>query len=142
MLALAVVSCMAWGAGCGPQQAVTQLPEAEGKLRGITILYARAAQQLRRGPKTREDLLAPLAGKQVDNPEDLLRSPRDGEFYEIVWGLDLSGRDNGYTGPLAYEKVGVDGKRMVVNGLRQISEVDAAGLKALPFPPKYQLAVP
>lgn len=127
--------------GCNSDEVVTELPENHGKLRGVSMLYSRAATQLGRAPKTREDLLAPLAGKGVENPEDLLKSSRDGEFFEVVWGLDLVGKDRGYSGPIAFEKTGVDGKREFVNARRQISEANQAEFEQLPFPEGYKLQI-
>jgi hypothetical protein len=78
-----------------------------------------------------DELKAVLAGA-VDDPSPYFRSTRDGQDYVVVWGLQLD------TIPadtiIAYERTGVDGKRMVINRDGQAKEVSKEEFASLKFP--------
>jgi hypothetical protein len=59
-----------------------------------------------------DELKAVLAGL-VDDPSPYFRSTRDGEEYVVVWGLQLESVPADTI--IAYERTGVDGKRMVIS---------------------------
>ena len=82
-----------------------------------------------------EDLKAVLAPAEKD-PSRLLRSTRDGEEFVVVWGLDLNTTSQDTT--IAYERTGVDGKRMVVDLAGDVSEVTPEEFAKLKFPKDYQ----
>jgi hypothetical protein len=71
--------------------------------------------------------LKPFLQKQ-GNPDTLLRSPRDGELYTILYGVEINPRKlNPESLPiLAYEQKGVEGTHMVVTvfGLANMSEAE------------------
>ena len=73
------------------------------------------------------------------DPSKYVRSPRDGEEFIVVWGLDLS-RTSGDT-VVAYERKGVDGKRMVVTADSNIREVTGDELRQLKFPKDHKLEI-
>jgi hypothetical protein len=76
-----------------------------------------------------DELKAVLAGV-VDDPSPYFRSTRDGEEYVVVWGLNLDSVSADTV--IAYERTGVDGKRMVINRdgvAKEVSKEEFAGLK-------------
>jgi hypothetical protein len=120
---------------CGCQEAEPTVPPADdfGNLRGIARVYAMAHRNLGRPPQRAEELKAILAPAMKD-PSSVFRSQRDGEEYVIIWGLDVMGREFNSTTPLAYERKGVDGKRLVVNCRSEVTEVADAEFAKLKFP--------
>jgi hypothetical protein len=108
---------------------VVYTPPDTSALRGIIRFYVTAASELGRPPKNMDELksvLAPL----TNEPDKYLRSTRDGEQFVVVWGLNL------YQQPpdtiVAYERKGVDGKRLVldVNAMvREVTPEEFANLK-------------
>jgi hypothetical protein len=76
------------------------------------------------------DELKAVYAQADPDPSKYVRSARDGEEFVVVWGLNLENVPADTV--LAYEKTGVDGKRMVVslNGMvREVSEDEFATLK-------------
>lgn len=121
-------------AGCSSSNSTAPPPDVT-LLRGIIRTYATAARDLGRPPKNIDELKAVLAPVSKD-PSEYLRSSRDGEEFAVVWDLNLS------TAPqdtvLAYERKGVDGKRMVVLLNGETREVSAGEFTSLKFPKDYQ----
>jgi hypothetical protein len=77
-------------------------------------------------PKNAAELKALL--KQLspkEDPDELLRSPNDGEPYEIMWGANFD-RQTDINAIFAHEKKGVDGKRFVINVARIVSQMTDA----------------
>jgi hypothetical protein len=110
---------------------VVQTPPDTSALRGIIRFYVTAAGELGRPPKNMDELksvLAPL----TNEPDKYLRSTRDGEEFMVVWGLNL------YQQPpdtiVAYERKGVDGKRLVLDVNAMVREVTPEEFAKLKFP--------
>lgn len=124
--ALAVV------AGCGQSGGGVPDPSDGDMLRGVVTTYRMASQQLRRPPKSMDEL-AELLAPVANDPSEFLRSKRDGEEFVVVWGINV------YNAPgdtvVAYERTGVDGKRMAVTLMgetreytaEEIAEIEAKG---------------
>jgi hypothetical protein len=128
-------------AGCGSGTTVKQLPASVFQLKLIAQAYAQATESLERPPNNKQEILEFLKDKGYDNPEDILRSKVDGEEFVIHWGVDYRNVGPGSrpaTLPvLAYEKVGKDGKRQVLQ-FRYVSQVADEDLASLPFPKPYK----
>lgn len=119
-------------AGCGGP-AGPPTPDDPSRLRGITTLYSLAARELGRPPKNVDELKAILA-PATDDPSIALTSTRDQQEFVIVWGLDLTGRQANSDTIVAYERTGVEGKRMVVDCRGEVREVTPDEFKQLKFP--------
>ena len=93
-----------------------------------------AQHNLGRPPKDMGELKAVLA-PMVKDLDKYFRSERDGEEYVVVWGQNLD------TVPpetvMAYERKGVDGKRMVVTSGGRTREVTSEEFAQLKFPNGY-----
>jgi hypothetical protein len=110
-------------------------PTDASYLRGIVRTYVTAAQNLGRPPKDIEEIKAIYAPVDPD-PSKYVRSPRDGEEFVVVWGLDLNSASAETV--VAYEREGVDGKRMVVTADSTVKEVTDDELKQMKFPKGYK----
>jgi hypothetical protein len=119
--------------GCGPTETHSGPTDDIGNLRGIARVYTMANRDLGRPPRNVDELKNILA-PAMDNPESVFRSQRDGQEFVIVWGLDMVGRDLNSPTVLAYERTGVDGKRLVVNCAGNVTEVSEADFSKLRFP--------
>src|ERR1700733_12499030 len=108
--------------GCGgEQQKVVVSSPVEGNLHAIREAYFKAARELGRPPRSKEELVGAL--KNLGDPVTLLRSPDDGNEFVIVYGTDPLGPDS--IGNIwAYEKIGKDGFRWIMRGrsTRRISD--------------------
>lgn len=90
-------------------------------------------------PKSKADLLPIL--KSFGKPEDILKSPNDGQEFVIVYGVELrmmkaTGND---VPVVAFEKTGKDGKRFVLRGRDAVSQLSDAELRGATFPQGYKL---
>jgi hypothetical protein len=104
--------------------------QAATHLRKIMQAYDEACYKGR--PPKNMDEFRPYI-QQVTQAEDLdayLRSPNDGEPYEIVWGIDLERVSSGGL-LLAYEKKGVDGKRYAINAARVVKQLSDEEINSL-----------
>jgi hypothetical protein len=120
--------------GCDGGTKINKPPD-ESYLRGIVRTYGTAARDLGRPPTTIEEIKAIYAPVDPD-PGKYVRSPRDGEEFVVVWGLDLD-RASADT-VVAYERKGADGKRMVVTADSTVKEVTDDELKQMKFPKEYK----
>lgn len=125
---------VAWGGlpGCGGKREPEE-NQAATHLRKITAAYHEFNYRHGRSPQS-ADQLKPILKEmnEQDDPDVLLRSPNDGEPYEIVWGINLERVTDGSL-LVAYEKKGVDGKRYAINAARIVKQVtDAEMGKASP----------
>ena len=120
--------------GCDGGTQMTKPPD-QSYFRGIVRTYATAARNLGRPPKSIEEIKALYAPVDPD-PSKYVRSPRDGEEFVVVWGLDLD-RASADT-VVAYERKGSDGKRMVITADSAVREVTNDELKQLKFPKSHQ----
>jgi hypothetical protein len=78
--------------------------------------------------------------KEVGNPEELFRSPKDGQPYVICWGVDLLAPPNWAksTPILAYEKYGANGHRYVLTTMRSVLLMSDTEFRQASFPPGHQ----
>lgn len=131
---------LAWCAalGCGaPGTPVDKVDPTAKNLDRIGDAYVRATMTLRRPPENLQELEPVLA--MQGKPEDILRSPNDGEDFVIVWGVELRRlKAQGNAVPVvAYEKKGKDGKRYVLRGRAEVILLTDGQLKAATFPAGY-----
>ncbi len=98
--------------GCSSDPTQAQADPAEQNLLSIHSAYEQAVSSGRapRGPK---DLRRGLGDGEKGDLEQMLRSPRDHQPYEIIWGVMLNS-DEENPRVLAYEKNGADGTRFVL----------------------------
>jgi hypothetical protein len=119
---LAALALGAGLAGCSPSEKVVhaKLEPAHEYLMKIGTAYVRCNDKLARPPANAGELRPFLS--ELGNPDELLRSPRDGEPYVICWGVDLRtplpwARG---TSVLAYEHTGASSKRYVLTTMRSV----------------------
>src|SRR5262245_28912503 len=119
-------------AGCAGKRGPEE-NQAAAHLRKIALAYDEVIYLKRRPPRGPEDLRPVLQEIcKPDDPDVLLRSPNDGEPYEIVWGINL-GRQTDGSVLLAYEKKGADGRRYAINVARVVTHLTDAEIgKASP----------
>lgn len=120
---------LAWVAvvltGCPAEQPVVSESQ-DGSMRALAMGYGQFVAQNRGRPPKNEAQFRKffeanplfLDGFGVESIDDVFVSPRDNEPYEIVYGKRAK--------IVAYEKVGVDGKRIVADDLGIVQEVDEA----------------
>jgi hypothetical protein len=111
-------------------------PTDASMLRGIIRVYSIAARDLGRPPQKIDELTAIYAQADPD-PSKYVRSARDGQEFVVAWGVDL--RNTPGDTVIAYERKGVDGKRMVVTADSSILEVAEDDLASLKFPKGHKL---
>jgi hypothetical protein len=112
------VALTALAAGCSTPPP-PQEDQAAANLRKIVQAYDVAEYKLRRAPRNEEELKRFLgeAGATGD-PEKLMRSPRDGQPYVVLYGTPLD--PDGRATVLAHEKDGAEGKRYVITLSRDV----------------------
>jgi hypothetical protein len=122
--------------GCqGAPSTVVQTPPDTSALRGIVRYYVIATGELGRPPQNMDELksvLAPL----TKEPDKYLRSTRDGEEFVVVWGQQIHALPAGTI--IAYERKGVDGKRLVGDINANVREVTTEEFTTLKFPKNYK----
>jgi hypothetical protein len=104
--------------GCSSKTPPKREDTAAINLRKIVQGYDLAEDRLHRGPRDEEELKRYLAQTDMTiDPEQVMRSPRDGQPYIVIYGarLDPYGRDI-----LAYEQEGADGSRYVITLSRDV----------------------
>jgi hypothetical protein len=108
--------------GCKGEPARPQENKAAGHLRTIAQAFDLAIDK-RRVPQNVEELKPFL--QQLSGGEDvevLLRSPNDGQPYEIMWGVNLE-REEAIDAIFAHEKLGVAGRRYVITVSRIVKQI-------------------
>jgi hypothetical protein len=108
-------------------------PQTADHLRKILQAFDLANYEKRRGPKDEDELkvyLKQLEG--VQDPDQWLRSPNDGQPYEIIWGVNLMDETD-IKAIVAYEKQGVAGKRQVITVARIVREMSDAEFSEATF---------
>jgi hypothetical protein len=120
--------------GCDGGTRVNPPPD-ESYLRGMVRAYSTAARDLGRPPKDIEEIKAVFTPLGSDSPK-YVRSPRDGEEFVVIWGLDLNSAPGHSV--VAYERKGADGKRMVVTADSTVKEVSDDELRQMKFPKDYK----
>ncbi len=122
-------------AGCGdsPRVVETDVPEAQSRLMAINLAYMRFLEQQGRPPSNEQELRSQFS---EGNPDEILRSPRDGQPFVICYGVNIFG-DLPWaksTPVLAYEQQG-DGSRWVLSIPGGVFELDEAEFQKASFPP-------
>jgi hypothetical protein len=123
---LAVVVCTA--SGCTSRSAIANKEEMS-RLKPLVVLYTSASSALRHPPQSEDEFKKYIATQKgrlldmlhVEKPEELFTSERDGQPYVIAYGPTANGKPREV---IAYEKVGVNGKRMVGYATGIVSELD------------------
>jgi hypothetical protein len=130
-------------AGCGGQHPVvvtTALPEAHARLSAINAAYEGFDDQHGRSPHNEQELRTMLVSQGQD-PDKVLRSPRDGEPFVICYGADVFGSLDwaGDALPVfAYERRG-DGGRWVLAPPGFVKELSEEEFRAARFPPGHKV---
>ena len=115
--------------GCSKGTSQTEVKQDDmANLNTIGKAYDEATKSLGRPPKNAEEFKSFL--RPYGDPDVFLRSPHDGQPYEIVWGRNIQKMDINSMPPpiLAYEKQGVNGMRYVLTklGAQPMSDADFA----------------
>jgi hypothetical protein len=103
--------------GCGGPATVTAPADpVSSSMMKIVDAYRTATIKLNHPPRNMEELKPSLKEKGVT--DDMLKSPRDGQPYMIIWGIDITkpptSGDPRNMPVIIYEKEGAGGKRWVV----------------------------
>ncbi len=117
--------------GCSSKPVKQEDPGAVN-LRKISQAYDVADLKIGHPPRNEEELKRCFQEiGETGDPDPILRSPRDGEPYVILYGpaLDSSARDV----ILAYEKNGADGKRYVLTLARRVQVMTDSEFAAAKF---------
>ncbi len=123
----AAVSFLATGCSSKPALQAVGMSETEN-LSKIERAFDSAREKLGRPPANLEQLKPFL--KEFGDADQILRSPRDGEPYVIIYGIDIR-RPFEMPPPIwAHEKNGVDGKRYVLTVMGPVSMTDEEFSKA------------
>ncbi|HXG12601.1 MAG TPA: hypothetical protein VNK04_22785 [Gemmataceae bacterium] len=112
--------------GCGKKP--PEENQAAIHLRMIANAYNEVNYRHKRSPRSVEELKPILQEMGVEDPDAYLRSPNDGEPYEIVWGINLERVSDGGI-LVAYEKKGVNGKRYAINAARIVKQLTDAEIE-------------
>lgn len=129
--------CFAFLVGCGggDKPSAPQITDPTHlALEKIGDAYIRANGP----PKSKADLLPIL--KHFGKPDEVLKSPNDGQEFIIVYGVELrmlkaTGND---VPVVAFEKSGKGGKRYVLRGRNSVSQLSDSELRAATFPAGYK----
>jgi hypothetical protein len=125
----------ALGCSSSQQPAAHDATPAEENLKKIGVAYREAFAKLRRPPNSLAELQPFL--RNQGNPDEILRSPGDGELYRIVWGVPVMrpSMEMKNHPVLAHEAKGTNGKRYVLDpmlNVRQMTDEEFARVE----PPK------
>ena len=140
MLAIGLVCLGAALGGCSSSSPLTvevPMDPTHQKLLQIKLAYARFLAENGTPPRSADDIRPLLAGSEGGNPDDMLRSSRDGQPFVIFWGVDINAPlPWAKTVPvLAYEKEGVAGSRYVVTARQSIALMSQQEFDQASFPP-------
>lgn len=130
LCAAAAMLVVLFGCDRTPSTVVKTDPDISA-LRGIIRYYQTATGQLGRPPKSMEEL-KPVLAPLTNEPDKYLRSNRDGEEFVVVWNLQLAQLPLDTV--IAYERKGVDGKRLVLDLNGVVREVPPDEFAKLKFP--------
>jgi hypothetical protein len=123
--------------GCSDAPEIPKIPAEQQHLLYILRAYCRFNGERQRTP-TSLDELKPLL-KEFGDPEKIVLSPRDGQPYVLVGGLDIRRAPSGGVLPVvAYERIGVDGKRQVIDLRGAIRLLTPEEFRKLKFPPSFK----
>jgi hypothetical protein len=123
--------------GCSGEAESPKVPDDQQNILFILRAYCKVNGDQHRPPTSIEELKPAL--KEFGDVEKIIRSPRDGEIYVIVGGIDLSRMPSGGVLPVvAYERKGVSGKRQVVDLRGSVRELTPEEFRQLKFPPSHK----
>jgi len=112
--------------GCGPTTEPVESTELRSNMRSLAVAYGGYMRENRGRPPKNEAAFRKWLDKQgpdypeilkVDSIDEIFVSSRDNEPYVIAYGKPKR--------TVAYEAVGVDGKRFVADDLGVVEELDA-----------------
>jgi hypothetical protein len=112
-LALIALTAMS---GCAGKSKQPEENKAADHLRKIGQAFDLAIHT-GRVPHNAEELKSFLKELYPEDPDELLRSPNDGQPYEIMWGVNFDDQPD-INAIFAHEKNGVAGKRYVITVAR------------------------
>jgi hypothetical protein len=136
---LAVVLLLAGMAGCGGPDPLKS--PAAARLKGLATMYLDFAAAQGTGPpneeafrkhlKKVERFVLEMNGVDPKAIDDSFISPRDKQPFVIIYGVGI-GQISGTSAPVvAYEKTGVNGRRLVAFANTKLDHVDDARLEEL-----------
>jgi hypothetical protein len=137
-LLLLLALCAAWLAGCSDRAAKQQAIERDN-IRTLARLYGQYMSAHRgKSPASEVDFKKyiqsrkdELAAEQITDIDSLFVSNRDNQPYTVVYNMPPAGSMTPTGRVVAYEKQGVDGKRMVAYELMSVEELDEARFKTV-----------
>jgi hypothetical protein len=122
-------------AGCSPKpKGVQELEPVVKNLQTLNGAYIKTTEKLGRPPKNTAEIRPAL--QESGDPDQLLRSPIDGEEFVIIWGIDPRREPpkEGKLPILIYEKNGSGGKRYVLQLPTMITRLNEDEMKNAYFP--------
>ncbi|MCC6127109.1 MAG: hypothetical protein IT426_19280 [Pirellulales bacterium] len=123
--------------GCGGEPEIPKIPDEEQNILFLLRAYCKFNGEHQRTPKSLDEM-KPLL-KEFGDPEKIILSPRDGQPYILVGGLDISQAPSGGALPVvAYERNGVNGNRQVIDLRGSIRLLTPEEFKKLKFPPAHK----
>jgi hypothetical protein len=140
---LLLIFSMGYAIGCGVHVETPEPPsEAEENLSKIGRAYMQAGSGLKRPPRNAKELLHYL--EKNGDTDQVLRSPRDGQEYVILWDVkssDLTPKPVQEGLPperrfpvLAHEKIGEGGSRFVLQVPNRVVAMTNEELREAYFP--------
>jgi hypothetical protein len=121
--------------GCGASRGAPQAKPQAARMNVLARMYASATGKLGRPPQNEAELKKFLAGERakleaahVSSPDELFVSENDGAPLVIRYGPRPAGPGRDV---IAYEKVGVDGKRFVAFSTGDAFALDEAKFREL-----------
>lgn len=111
--------------GCSGKPVTKENPAGD-RLRRILQAFDVVVYEKRRGPKNADEIKPFLKGPTgKDNPDEVLKSPNDGELFEIAWGTNLETvADSNMI--VVQEKKGSGGVRYGITAARIVKKLEAA----------------
>ena len=141
-LALLVGPLLLLLVGCGGSDALKS--PAAARLKGLATMYLDYAAAKGSGPpneeafrkhlRTVERMVLEMNGVDPKAIEETFVSPRDNQPFVIIYGVGISGISGTKAPLIAYEKTGVNGKRLVAFANTKLDHVDDSQLKELQSP--------
>jgi hypothetical protein len=130
----------AMAAGCSSSARRVERPDdpTRDKLDAIMVAYKQFTAAHNQPPANAEELKPFL--KAAGKPDELLQSPRDGQPFVILWGVDIRRRpDWAKNRPVrAYEQRGGEQGRYVLSIHGQVELVSEQDFRASQFPPQHK----
>lgn len=134
---VALVAAAMLAAGCSQQ--MQSKKQQESRLKPLALLYGQYMAQHRGQPPASEAEFKKFVESQkafltqfgVPDPATLFISERDGQPYVVIYGKPTGPAVLAGQPVIAYEKVGVGGRRFVASQLGAVEEVDEARFKEL-----------